>query len=185
MSKAKRRFALIAAAIGTVIAASFAFAGPLLCVRSPLAGADAIVVLGGEPFVRVKAAAPLITNGYAHTVILSGHGDCDDNLRSLHQLGVRTNGVLLECESRSTHQNALYTVKLLRDRKCKSAIIVTSWFHSRRALNCFRKYAPEIQFISAPAPRTNSFRYERGYIGTEYIKLVYYAIRWRVPPWTE
>ena len=179
-----RILVLTGAAILILIAALFVFAEPLLCVRSSLSPADAIVVLGGEPLVRVKTAAALITNGYAPSVFLTGQGDCEDNLRHLQQLGISTNHVVLECDSISTQENALFTVKLLRERQCKRVIIVTSWFHSRRALSCFSKYAPEIEFLSAPAPRSGPFRYERNYIAREYIKIAWYALRWQVLPWT-
>lgn len=182
--KLKKLLLIGGAAMLLLIAALFVFAEAILCVRTPFAPADAVVVLGGEPLVRVKAAAALVTNGYAPMIVLSGNGDCGDNLRHLAQLGVRTNEVVLECDSISTQQNALYTINLLRARKCKSAIIVTSWFHARRSMACFRKYATELKFLSAPAPRTVPFRYERNYIASEYVKILYYALRYGIPPWT-
>jgi uncharacterized SAM-binding protein YcdF (DUF218 family) len=154
----------------------------LLCLKSPLQPSDAIVVLGGEPDIRVRAAAALATNGFAPRVIVSGEGDCDDNRRLLERYGVRTNIVELECKSQTTQQNAELTAKLLRQHECKRVIIVTSWFHSRRAVGAFRRYAPEIEFLSAPAPRTQLWRYERGYIASEYLKTIWYALRYGILP---
>lgn len=165
------------------VVAGFVFAEQLLGVFHSPAPADAIVVLGGEPITRTRAAAFLVTNGFAPRVILSGSGDCEENRDHLKQLGVRTNIVELECQSTSTQENALFTVKLLREHKCKRVIIVTSWFHSRRALSCFRKYAPEIEFISVPAPRTAVWKYERNYIAAEYGKMIIYGARFGIFPW--
>jgi uncharacterized SAM-binding protein YcdF (DUF218 family) len=64
---------------------------------------------------------------------------------------------------------------------CHRAIIVTSWYHSRRALRAFRKAAPEIEFYSRPsyfgypgsADRGNA-KAVRKYARAEYVKLVWY-----------
>ena len=74
-------------------------------------------------------------------------------------------------------------LKLLREHQCQRVIIVTSWFHSRRALSSFRKYAPEIEFLSMPAPRTQLWKYERGYIASEYVKMILYGVRFGIFPW--
>jgi uncharacterized SAM-binding protein YcdF (DUF218 family) len=128
-------------------------------------------------------AATLATNGLAPRLIASGTGDCEDMRRTLQKYGVRTNIIELECRSTSTQENGLFTVKLLREHKCKRVIIVTSWFHSRRALSCFRKYAPEMEFISVPSPRTRPWKEERNYIAAEYAKMIIYALRYGIVPW--
>ena len=43
------------------------------------------------------------------------------------------------------------TVKLLRQQKPGRVILVTSWYHSRRALESFQHYAPEMKFYSRPS----------------------------------
>ncbi len=178
------RRVLVLGVIGVLlaVAVAFFFAEHLLCVRSRMASADAIVVLGGEPAVRVRAAATLFTNGAAPLVLVSGHGDCQENREWLIRYGVVTNSILTECDSTTTQENALYTVRLLRQHGCKRVILVTSWYHSRRALSAFRKYAPDLKFASAPAPRTQVFQYERGYIAAEYLKTIWYALRWHISP---
>jgi uncharacterized SAM-binding protein YcdF (DUF218 family) len=65
--------------------------------------------------------------------------------------GVPAGAIGLETESRTTRENAELTVKLLRGQKQGSVILVTSWYHSRRALATFRHYAPEIKFYSRPS----------------------------------
>jgi hypothetical protein len=69
----------------------------------------------------------------------------------------------------------------------KRVIIVTSWYHSRRALHTFQHYAPDIQFYSRPAyfgyPRTQWSRAGiSGYIRAEYVKLAGYWVCYGVWP---
>lgn len=69
----------------------------------------------------------------------------------------------------------------------RRAIVVTSWFHSRRALHCFRHYARDIEFISLPTredlPKAHwPNRYERGWVMSEYLKLGYYWVRYGISP---
>jgi uncharacterized SAM-binding protein YcdF (DUF218 family) len=132
--------------------------------------------------VRAEHAAHLATNGMAPHVIVSGRGDCESNRRVMVQRGVAAKLIELECASRNTQQNAVETVKRLRAQKCRRVIIVTSWFHSRRALSSFRKYAPEIEFLSAPVPRTKPWQFERGYIMSEYLKTAGYVLRYGIWP---
>jgi uncharacterized SAM-binding protein YcdF (DUF218 family) len=94
------------------------------------------------------------------------------NHHLLEKRGVPTNAIIIECESSSTQENAEFTVPILRRNGFTNVTLVTLWFHSRRALSCFRKYAPEIEFISVPAPRTAAWKYERGYIAAEYAKII-------------
>jgi len=164
------------------VLAGVLFDDELLCVRSRLQPGDAIVVLGGEPVIRVAAAAALATNGFAARVIVSGAGDCEDNRRLLEKLGVAPRNIEVECDSGTTEENARFTVARLRKHGCRRVIIVTSWFHSRRALSCFRHYAPEMEFISAPVARAKPFRDERHYIGAEYLKTVWYVMRFGIVP---
>ena len=168
--KVRRWLAVLAGLVLVPVIILVAFPFSLLCVTSPLQSADAIVVLGGEPGARAKHAATLVTNGLAPRVFVSGFGDCQTMRDVLIKHGVRTNIIELECDARTTQENALFTVQWLRAQKCRRVILVTSWFHSRRALSSFRKYAPEIKFLSAPVPRTKPWRDEHGSVTAEYFK---------------
>jgi uncharacterized SAM-binding protein YcdF (DUF218 family) len=74
-----------------------------------------------------------------------------------------------------------------RPAGAKRVIIVTSWYHSRRALHTFQHYAPDIQFYSRPSyfgyPRTQWSRDGiSGYIRAEYVKLAGYWVCYGVWP---
>ncbi|NTA59973.1 YdcF family protein [Agrobacterium tumefaciens] len=131
-------------------------AGSLLVVEDPPARADVIVVLGGDGPPRAAQAAKLWHEGRAPLVLVTGYGDCDFIHDMLVQLGVDSAAVSMECLSLSTWENATFSQPILTGMRAKSAILVTSWFHSRRAVKRFRFVMPQIQWISLPAQRTVS-----------------------------
>jgi len=159
----------------------------LLVADSGVRPAQAVVVLGGEPWTRPQRAAEVFQECHASLVIASGNGDCEEVRRQLEARAVPASVILTECKSTSTFENAEYSVALLREHGVKQAVIVTSWFHSRRALACFRKAAPGIEFTSRPTakPAAKSWwpdRYERSRLSLEYAKLIYYWVRYGVTP---
>jgi uncharacterized SAM-binding protein YcdF (DUF218 family) len=155
-----------------------------LTKNSPPEPADTMVVLGGEFWTRPQRAAELFQQGFASKVLVSGDGDCEDLRRLLENRAVPASAIQLECKSRTTKENAEFCTPILRKEGAKRVILVTSWYHSRRALNSFQKFAPEITFYSCPT------RYERNSwwpdrrtfrrIWQEYGKLVYYKVRWGI-----
>jgi uncharacterized SAM-binding protein YcdF (DUF218 family) len=159
----------------------------LLTVDSGKCNAGAMVVLGGDPIGRPLRAAELFDEGAAPVVIVSGDGDNEEVARALMARGVPASAILREAKSGSTEQNAEMSVAVLKSRGITSAIIVTSWFHSRRALQTFRKVAPEITFYSRPSSYALS-RAEWSRTGTsahiraEYLKLAGYWVCYGVCP---
>lgn len=143
-------FVAVVLLILTIVAAIF-FPQQVLCVDSGAVKAEAIIVLGGGSGERPERAAELFKEHDAPRIILSGLGDDEINRRLLLKSGVPANVIQLEDKSRTTRENAEFTVKLLRAEKIHSAIIVTSWYHARRALKCFEHFAPEMKFYSRPS----------------------------------
>jgi len=169
-----------------VVAALF-FPQPLLTVDSGPVKADVIVVLGGGSHERPERAAELFKEHAAPRIIISGLGDYEINRRLLIAAGVPANAIELETRSRTTRENAQFTVNLFREQKLKRVILVTSWYHSRRAVACFRHYAPEIKFYSRPsyfASARADWSHNRigSRIRLEYVKLIGYWIRYGVCP---
>jgi uncharacterized SAM-binding protein YcdF (DUF218 family) len=137
-------------------AAALLYPQRFLCVDSGLAGADLMVVLGGGSHDRPERAAELFKERIAPRILVSGLGDCAIYRRSLIQAGVPSQAIQMEDQSRTTRENAILGVHLLRLQGARRVIIVTSWYHSRRALACFEHYGPEIQFYSCPAYSANT-----------------------------
>ncbi len=200
--------------LALMVIAGLLLAPRLLVVDSGADVASAVVVLGGESWTRAKRAAEVYheiatltspTNRQPSTinssvpvvrgpvvsgpvVVVSGNGDCQDVRRQMEAAGVPAIVIVTECESRSTYENAQFSVKLLRARGITNVVVVTSWYHSRRALATFRDTAPEIAFYSCPTIREAQKswwpdRYERKRIIQEYAKIGYYWLAYGVGPW--
>lgn len=81
------------------------------------------------------------------------HTESHDLLTLLRLAGVPRAHILLEDQSRNTRENALLTKKLLAQHpEIRSTVLITSAFHQRRALDCFRKAG------LAPTPFPADFR---------------------------
>jgi len=163
------------------------FSEPILCNDDGNVPGDVIVVLGGDPGNRSARALELYERGRAGKILISGREDCEEMYVFLAGKGIPKSAIQMERDSRSTKENAEFSVRVLRELKVKRAIVVTSWFHSRRALNCFRHYAPEIDFTASPTVLDRPKRhwpdkYERGLVLSEYLKLLGYWVRYGVRP---
>ena len=135
---------------------------------------DAIVVLGGvtSPVIAPRAAVEvgdgfdrllhgirLWRAGCAPLIVLSGGGIPSlvgsetpeaERLRILaEEQGVDGAALLLEGRSRNTHENALYTAQMLRQRGLQSIVLVTSAAHMRRAHAAFARQ--DVAAVPAPA----------------------------------
>ena len=187
-----RRRCLLALSGGALCAlllllAAFAFPHRLLCVDNGNVTGDALVVLGGGSYERPVRAAELFRDHAAPRIIVTGFGDCETNRRILLRHGVPASSIIVESKATTTRENALFTIPLLRKLGAKQVILVTSWYHSRRSLRCFRHYAPDMQFYSRPAyfgfarndwARQGIYRYIRG----EYLKLTGYWLCYGICP---
>lgn len=131
--------------------------------------ADAIVLLGGamrgdvhmgtlpdlnRQADRLVHAAALYKAGKAPLMLLTGGGPPGDRPEAqqmrdiLAVMGVPARDMLLENQSRNTHDNALYCAILLKAKGIQRVLLVTSAFHMRRAQALFEKQG----LIVVPAP---------------------------------
>lgn len=117
-----------------------------LVVSLPMEKADALIVLGGEPLGRPLEAARLFKQGVAPKVFVTGVGDSTKNRRILVGAGVPESVLFLEKKAYSTFTNATLLKPMLESAHVHTALIVTSPFHTRRALATFRKVIPNVQF---------------------------------------
>ena len=163
------------------------FSRQLLTVDSGPAQADVLLVLGGGGLERPVRAAELFKAGAAPMVICTGAGDADSHMAALVVAGVPASAVQMESRSFTTRENAEFTIALLHARHLKSAIIVTSWYHSRRALACFEYYGPDLKFYSRPTHPENIWKYPRPHgpifrVFTEYLKILGYWLCYGISP---
>jgi uncharacterized SAM-binding protein YcdF (DUF218 family) len=159
-------------------AAAFLFPQQVLTVDSGEVKAGALVLLGGGDD-RAERCAQLYREGAAPAIIVTGYGDCQRNVETLEKLGVPSGVITPEPAALSTMQNASLSVPLLRAMRVHQIIIVTSWFHSRRALACFQHVAPDLTFYSRPSyfdyqPKSQNRVGYSWHVNYEYVKLVGY-----------
>jgi uncharacterized SAM-binding protein YcdF (DUF218 family) len=188
--KRSRLFAWLTGGILGVLGIGFAaywWSPTILSVDSGECRAGALIVLGGDTYGRPLRAAELFKGNAAPFVIVSGSGDCEEMVGALKQFGVPESVISREDKSSNTKENAQYSIALVKQAGITNAIIVTSWYHSRRALCTFRKLAPGMQLYSRPSyygrnrsdwSRTGNSRHIR----SEYLKLLYYWVRYGVCP---
>jgi uncharacterized SAM-binding protein YcdF (DUF218 family) len=170
-----------------LIAAAWFFPQDILTMDSGTVNADVIIVLGGGSHERPLRAAELFKEKAAPRIIVTGEGDDEINRQLLLRAGVPADAIQIERKSQTTRENAEYSIQLLRAEKVHSAILVTSWYHSRRALKTFQHFAPDLKFYSRPA----YFAFDRGdwkklgvykRMRLEFLKLPGYWIRYGVNP---
>ncbi len=140
----------MAAVAAALLATALLLAPRCLVVATSCPQSNFIVVLGGETNTRPAHAAELYRQGLAPKIIVTGQGDNQMNRLVLASNGVPFTAIVIEPDSTTTLENARFSTRLLRTHLATNAILVTSWFHSRRALACFRQAAPEIAFYSSP-----------------------------------
>jgi uncharacterized SAM-binding protein YcdF (DUF218 family) len=178
----------LGATIGTVLTAVLLWFSPeLFLVESPPRAADAIIVLGGGLEDRARHGAKLFREGFAPLLFVTGHGDCAENVGYLRKGGVPDSAMRLECNSRSTMENIRFIRPMLREAGVHRALLVTTWFHSRRALATFRAVAPEVEFVPTP---THFWLNKEGHpmpgvwskVAREYLKVPWYFIRHGISP---
>jgi uncharacterized SAM-binding protein YcdF (DUF218 family) len=146
---------------GLVVACLFFVGiGHVLDVEDPLAQADVIVALSGDTGARTETAVDLWKRKYAPVIIFAG-ASVDPNSVSSGELmkreavagGVPESAILVEPASNTTQENAREVAALMKARGLKTAILVTSPYHQRRAANFFgHEFAPvNLSFINYPA----------------------------------
>lgn len=172
---------LIAAASMAYFAAII-LADPLLTVRDDVQKADAMVVLGGDGPTRATRAAELWNEGVAPAVVIAGDGDCTYIADQMVSDGVDRAQISLDCLSRDTWENAKNAIDILEKMGVKHAVVVTNWFHSRRALDTFRYLEPSIEWSSRPAePPADIWAIVFGPYGPaiakEYVKSIAYGLQ--------
>lgn len=159
-SKARKKRGVKIVLIAIIIVAAWIIAAPYLAtyliVEKPLANADAIIVLSGSAVYqeRTRKAAELYKQGIAPLIFVTndaaraGWSEADHanppfvdlERRELIANGVPPDAIkLLDGEVLGTNQEANVLAAEIDARPLRSVLIVTSAYHSRRALWIFNK----------------------------------------------
>ena len=164
-----------------------------LIIQGRLEKADVIIVLGGDNNgERVSQGVRLYKAGFAKHILMSGGPlawklTCAQWMkRQAVDSGVPAAAILLEDKSRSTIENAKFSLPIMKNYGFRSAILVTSPFHSRRAAKVFRKvfFPAGIKLVIYPAQKSefNPHRWwtrheDTAYVVWEYVSLVLYFFK--------
>jgi uncharacterized SAM-binding protein YcdF (DUF218 family) len=141
--------------------------------------ADVIIVLSGG-IDRVTHGVNLFKSGYADRILFSG-SVARNMSRQARIQGVPEDRMLLEEESGTTNGNAEYSYKIVQSQGFRSAIVVTSAFHTRRSSIIFRHIFRGVDVTVSAAPYDPSLvgnwwkdeRMARAVL-SEYPKLIYH-----------
>lgn len=175
-----------------------------LIVSVPLGRADAIVVLSGSSTLmeRVQHAARLYSEDRSRKILLTSDGQQggwssaeqrnpyfhEIAIRELIRLGVPAEDVeVIRPSVDSTWQEAMLVSQYSKNHNLRSVLIVTSSYHSRRALWTFRTVFgdgstqlgldPVATGIQTPSPAT-WWLHRKGWqlVFVEYLKLIDYRL---------
>lgn len=143
---------------------------------------DVQVVLGGN--TRERAAISYrLWQRHNTTVIVTGDGGY--TIEELRELGIPEDDLIHENQALTTYENAVFSRPIFTELKAKTVVIVTSDYHSARAMSCFRKVAPEIQFSIASQPVATRSGWENFQLGLrERMKRLAYAAMHGISPWS-
>jgi uncharacterized SAM-binding protein YcdF (DUF218 family) len=84
-----------------------------------------------------KKAKKIIFTGGSGILFFKGESEASQGGKFLRSFGLPDSKIILEDQSRNTHENALYTQAILQKEGYKSIILVTSAFHMKRAIREF------------------------------------------------
>lgn len=139
---------------------------------SDLPSAEAIVILGGAtrnnepPRIlpdmsdrgdRLLYGAKLYKDGLAPKIVLTGgriewfggdSSEAESMATILELMGIPREAMILESKSLNTHDNAVFTKKILKQQGIDRVLLVTSATHMPRSLAIFRKQG--INAVAAP-----------------------------------
>jgi uncharacterized SAM-binding protein YcdF (DUF218 family) len=177
-----------------------------LITDAPLETADAIVILGGSAAYKERAreAAKLLHEGRSPLILITNdnrHGPWSSAeqrnpyfyeraFEEVRNAGVPPKNVDLALTPViSTYQEAEVIRDYARQHELHSILIVTSAYHSRRALwvftRIFRDTGIRVGLISVPpgdeSPRPATWWLSRqgwNLVPTEYVKMIYYVIKY-------
>jgi uncharacterized SAM-binding protein YcdF (DUF218 family) len=177
-------------------------AGTLLVVSRPLRPPDAVLSLASHEWERLPAAAQLASATPSSIVLLTlpqpttafNCHDCNGRVGRLKRLGVDERRVrILPLTSPGTFGEALAALAFVRQGHVKRLVIVTTPYHTRRALATFQSVfeGSGVEIGIEPASVSSAARpdrwwatpYDRWYVAYEWAAIVYYAIRYNVVSW--
>jgi uncharacterized SAM-binding protein YcdF (DUF218 family) len=163
-------------------------------IEDTLDKADALIVLGDDNFYadRVTRAAQLFREGKAPLVVASGRrlrpnaGIAELMEHDLVERGVPRDKIIrFSHDGDSTLEEAQSLVRLAKERKWHSVIVVTSNFHTRRARYIFHRVFPQGMEVRVASARDGDFDPEDWWTRRKSIKRLTREFAGMVVTWWE
>ena len=170
-------------------------------MSAPLREPDAIVSLSSHEWERLPETARLAARYPASRVVLTlpesisdlNCHDCANRVARLVRMGVdRSRVQVVMLTSPGTHGEALACARFVRSTGLRKLLVVTSPYHTRRALATFRAVMADLPVhvgiqpvrATSDADPARWWRtpYDRWYVRYEWLAVIYYAIRYGVAP---
>lgn len=139
-------------------------AGDFLIVDDPRPS-DVILVLAGETENRPERALSLLRAGYSQKIVLDvpagvkiyGFTQTDLAQRYVHDLPEAAQITICQIAGLSTKDESKEAEKCMAGTGARSVLIVTADFHTRRALEIFKRQVPEYEYSTAAATNRQHF----------------------------
>jgi hypothetical protein len=162
--KMRARIVIVLTILALAIIALAAKAGRFLIVDDPRPS-DTIIVLAGETEHRPQRALDLLAQGYARHIILDvpNHAvlykftQLELAQKYIQDLPQPVAMSICLIDGLSTKEESKDAEKCLQREGAHSVLIVTSDFHTRRALNVFRRELPQFSYSVAAARSEEAF----------------------------
>jgi hypothetical protein len=159
-----RAWLLALALLGALSVGLAAKAGRFLVMDAPRSS-DVILVLAGETDRRPELAVQLLAQGYGRRIVLDVPADAkiyeftEIQLAQKYVQDLKQTASVSLCpiDGLSTKEESKDAGKCLAREPCKSVLIVTSDFHTRRALSVFRREIPGYDYSVAAARDGSQF----------------------------
>lgn len=180
---------------------AFRYAGELLLVSAEAEPPDVIVVLASHEWERLPVAAELARRYPAARILLTQpvevteHNcfECSGRVGRLADAGIKRERVtVLPTGVTNTYDEGKAARAFAGRHQVDRLMIVTSPYHGRRALATFRHLFAAAGLrthvgLASPSLGIEPSRwwlrnYDREYVAYEWAGIVYYAIRFQVPP---
>jgi uncharacterized SAM-binding protein YcdF (DUF218 family) len=199
-----RRWLQVSAAAAVVIVVAvltrvtwMPFLATVLTVNDPAASCDVLIVPSGQTLTRVPAAARLLRAGYARSVFAASSGDFEQGFllmgmhvtdtelvwRVVDRERIPRDAVTVATQVTSTYEDAVAFREYARAHNVRSATIVTSHLHSRRARWTYRRvlrdlpvHLSTVEVPQSDFPVDRWWRSEPGLltVADEYLKFAFY-----------
>ena len=87
--------------------------------------------------VQGRAKLAIVTSSPEVTSVRRESGEARVIARQLEEWGIDPARIIIEEHARNTHENAVYSQRIARERGLEKVLIVTSAYHMKRAAECF------------------------------------------------